>query len=398
MIEKIIFNVFAFTLFALMFLNLIRKNDSNYIYLLVLQFIGIALDFIELIFELKFNLVLKLIIYIISIILPIIILLLEYIKNINFTEILDVNLANIYITMKKNDKAKKRLIDLTKKYPKSIIGHIKLAQIYEKEGDKNKALEEYEQVEDENIEKVEIKIGSLYYECGMKKEAKQVLNDLLKITPSSYEASVTLADLLYKDGEYKEAAQIYISALKYTPADYNLYYYLGITYTMLNDFQKAKENYEKAAQINSELFHAKYSLGQLSLIYGDLDEAMAYFEDCINSEDVESGAYFYLARIAIIKGELDKAINYANIAVEEDYKLYQKIQKDDMFVVIKTKIKKPDNKTEKKKKLNEKEIQTDEHLDEMSKIVGKLNNNDIQMIDNFMKNKEKIREFKEREE
>lgn len=35
MIEKIIFNVLAFTLFILMFIQLIRKNDTSYVYLLV---------------------------------------------------------------------------------------------------------------------------------------------------------------------------------------------------------------------------------------------------------------------------------------------------------------------------------------------------------------------------
>ena len=35
--EKIIFNVIAFFLFILIFVKLIRKNDTNYIAILVLQ-------------------------------------------------------------------------------------------------------------------------------------------------------------------------------------------------------------------------------------------------------------------------------------------------------------------------------------------------------------------------
>ena len=41
MFEKIIFNVLAFTLFILIFFKLIRKNDTSYVYLLAIQFIGI---------------------------------------------------------------------------------------------------------------------------------------------------------------------------------------------------------------------------------------------------------------------------------------------------------------------------------------------------------------------
>jgi len=35
--EKIIFNILAFSLFILMFFKMIRKNDSTYVYILVLQ-------------------------------------------------------------------------------------------------------------------------------------------------------------------------------------------------------------------------------------------------------------------------------------------------------------------------------------------------------------------------
>ena len=46
MLEKIIFNLFAFTLFILIFIKFIRKNDTTYVYLLITQFVGIAINFI----------------------------------------------------------------------------------------------------------------------------------------------------------------------------------------------------------------------------------------------------------------------------------------------------------------------------------------------------------------
>jgi len=35
--EKILFNIIAFSMFILMFFKMIRKNDSTYVYILVLQ-------------------------------------------------------------------------------------------------------------------------------------------------------------------------------------------------------------------------------------------------------------------------------------------------------------------------------------------------------------------------
>ena len=162
---------------------------------------------------------------------------------------------------------------------------------------------------------------------------------------------------------------------------------------MLNDFAKAKECYEKAAQINSALYHARYSLGQINLLYGDLEEAEKYFMECIEAEEVESGAYYYLARIAMIKGETEKAKNYANIAIEENPTLYDKMADENIFMPIIDEVNKPrlsvdGKKKNKRKTLSKKEMFIDLYLDNTCKIVGKLNNNDIEMMENVKKTKQ----------
>ncbi|MGN1327775.1 MAG: tetratricopeptide repeat protein [Clostridia bacterium] len=394
MFEKIIFNLFAFTLFILIFLKLIKRNDTSYVYLLVLQFIGIAINFIELTIGKSFGMVFKIIMYVLSVILPLFIIWLEYAKNTELAEIFYMLLAKLAIITGKQDLAKKYLLQLNEKCPNSYAGHKMLAEIYEKNEMNELALEEYEIVYelDSNNKDVYLKIGKLYGSVGREKEAIQIFSNLLKKQPDYYEASMILADILTNQQEYKEAVQVYINALKYRPADYDLYYNIAMTYTMLNDFSKAKENYEKAAQINNALYHAKYSLGQIGLLYGDLDEAEAYFMQCIDTEEIEAGAYYYLARIAMIKGETEKAKNYANIAIEEEPSLFEKMYEENIFLPImesvnKPKLDKEGKKKNKKKSLTGKEKQIDLHLDKTCKLVGKLNNNDIEMIENVKKTK-----------
>lgn len=48
MLERIIFNILAFSLFTIIFFKMIRKNDTNYIAILILEALGIAIGFIEL--------------------------------------------------------------------------------------------------------------------------------------------------------------------------------------------------------------------------------------------------------------------------------------------------------------------------------------------------------------
>lgn len=395
MFEKIIFNLFAFTLFILIFFKLIRKNDTSYVYLLALQFIGIAINFIELSIGRSFGIVLKLVMYILSVVLPIFFIWIEYSKKIDFAEIFYLIAAKIALLIGKDEVAKRYLLQLVEKYPNSYKGHKMLAGLYEKVEKYELALEEYERVYELNTkdENIYLRIGKLYGNVGREKEAIEIFSNLLKKKPDHYEASIILADILNSKQEYKEAVQVYMSALKYRPGDYNLYYNLAMTYTMINDFAKAKECYEKAAQINSVLYHARYSLGQLNLLYGDLEESEKYLMECIDAEEVSASAYYYLARIAMIKGEIDKAKNYANIAIEENPMIYDKMAEENIFMPIIDKVNKPkinveNKKKNKKKLLSQKEILIDMHLDSTCKLVGKLNNNDIEMMENVKKTKE----------
>ena len=102
-VEKVIFSILAFYLFLVMFFKMMKKVDSAYIIVLILQAIGIALEFIEIIFSLKFNIVIKAIIYLIAIIIPIIIILLER-KGKNFIELVHIARVKFYNLIRKYKK------------------------------------------------------------------------------------------------------------------------------------------------------------------------------------------------------------------------------------------------------------------------------------------------------
>ena len=98
MLEKIIFNLFAFTLFILIFIKFIR---TSYVYLLITQFVGIAINFIELSLGKSFGTIVKLIMYLLSVILPIFFIWLEYKKKIDFAEVFYIIVAKVTILIGK---------------------------------------------------------------------------------------------------------------------------------------------------------------------------------------------------------------------------------------------------------------------------------------------------------
>ena len=395
MLEQLIFTIVAFAIFVYMFLRMIKNNDTTYVIILVIEAIGIALNFAEVLFNVKLNILFLIIKYIFAIILPLIIVILEK-RGIRLNEFIQIAKANFFLMLGNNKKAKEALIDLVTKVPQSYKAHKMLAQIYEKEGGMRKAIDEYVQAIDINKKDYNsyYKIAELLNGLDKKAEAEEMLFNLLSKKPDMLEATNLLGEILIDQEKYKEAVNIYQEALKYNPVSYELNYNLGIAYTMLNDFQSAKVCYEKAAQINSLLYNAKYSLAQIALIYKDLEEAEKRFLEAIEEDELSADGYFELSKIYLIKGDKETAIKYINIAIDENAKkIVEKIKKEPMFIPIIARISIPFNledtsKEETESKITKKEKRVKEHLEEMCEITRNLSYNDIKLLKKNGKDKQ----------
>ena len=55
LIEQLIFTIIAFSLFVAIFTKMILKNDTSYITILIIQTIGIVINFLEVLFQIKIN-------------------------------------------------------------------------------------------------------------------------------------------------------------------------------------------------------------------------------------------------------------------------------------------------------------------------------------------------------
>lgn len=407
MLEQIIFLLVSFSLFVLIFSKIIRRNDSNYFLLLILQAFGIAICFFEIKLKVSANILLKIIRYIFAGIMPILILILEA-KGIFFSEFITKFVAKLYISVNNTKKAKDILVKFVSKYPENYYGHKLLAEVYEIEGGMRKAIDEYVMVldikgDDHNSY---YRIAYLLNELGKKDESIEMLQNLLKSKPEYYDGTKLLGDILCEQERFKEAANVYQDALKYHSADFDLYYDLGMVFTRLNDFSQAKEMYEKAAELNHRLYNAYYNLGQICFIEKDLEAAEKYFEKSIYGEDVEAMSYYQLAKIYAIKDQKDKAITFVNKAIELDQSLLKKAEKDTAFSEIKQYITvsvKMDNEIEEKNTQKEfeelkksDEVVAQKHLEETTELVQKIKENTVsEKVSSIIKN-EKLKKFLEK--
>ncbi len=393
-LEQLIFTIFAFGLFVYIFFKMIQKNDTNYIGILVMQAIGIALNFISVLIKEELSAFFVVLKYIIGIIIPIAVIIVEK-RGIPLIQILNVAKAKIYLKLGNNKKAKEQLINLVTRYPENYIGHKMLAEIYELEGGMRKAIDEYVQAIDINKKDYDsyYKIAELLNNLDKSNEASEMLFSLLSKKPDYYKATELLGDILLTKEMYKEAVNVYQDALKYNLLSFELNYNLGIAYTMLNDFQNAKICYERAAEINSLSYNSKYSLAEIALIYKELEEAEKYFMEALDDEQLAADSYYELSKISMIKGEKDKAIQFANIAIDIDSaKIVPKIKKDPIFIPVISRISIPFNlrpNEEQINKLSEKEINAKEHLEDMFEITRNLSYDDIKLLKNETSGKTK---------
>lgn len=372
MLEQLFFITVSVVLFGLIFFKMIKKNDTEYIVLLVLEALGIIIDGAGIIFNLNTSMFLRGLTYIMSIIIPITVLVLEY-KNIDIINGIKFAQVKFYLSTGNMKKAKEILLTIIEKNPRNYNAHKYLATIYEKEGGIRRAIDEYVICIEINKKDYDsyYKVALLLNELEKKNEAIEMLSSLLDKKPDYYKATITLGDLLIEKENYKEAVSILTEALKYNPLSFDLNYQLGIAYTMLNDFQSAKECYEKAAELNSLYHNAKYCLAQIALLYKDLDSAEEYFQETLEDEDLQADSYYELAKINLMRGQKEIAIKYANIAIDiESKRISEKIKKEPLFIPIMPKIAIPFNLEEKEEtKLMQKEILAKEHLENTSDIT-----------------------------
>lgn len=385
-IEQFIFTVFSLAIFVYMFFKMIRNNDTSYITILILEAIGIGLNFLEFAMSIEMNMVFTLVKYIFSIVIPLIVIIIE-IKGTSLVELINIAKAKFYNEFDNDKKTKEALLKLISKRPDSYKAHKMLAELYEKEGGFRKAIDEYVQAIDINKKDYNsyYKVAELLNGLDKKEEASEMLFNLLNSKPDMYKATELLGDILISQEKYKEAVNIYQDALKYNPVSFEINYNLGIAYTMLNDFQNAKICYEKAAEINSLLYNAKYSLAEIALIYKDLEEAERKLLEVVEDEELSADAYYELSKIYLIRGDKETAIKYINTAIDiSSKKIVTKVKKDSIFIPIIARISIPFNleeeQEEKNKKLTEKDLKVKEHLEEMVDITRHLSYSDIKLL------------------
>lgn len=156
-----------------------------------------------------------------------------------------LNLAMVYREMNELDKVKTHLDTAATIRPHARV-HVAYATLFEREGDRTRALEEYRKA--------------------------------IEIEPKDPEPYFGIGILYERDGRIDDAVAMYEKVLSIDPKYVGTYNNLGAIALKRNDRATAREMYEKAVEIDPTFADAHFNIGVIAMDEGNIDEAILEFE------------------------------------------------------------------------------------------------------------------------
>ena len=232
--------------------------------------------------------------------------------------------------------------------------HGKLAELFLRSGDLEKALSEVEKAKQQNPDDINISLlhAGVLETMERYEEAEPIYRQLIKANPDSLDAYLLLSSLYLKKGEYSSAERILAEFVKSNPSEIIALTMLARVYELNSNLVKAEKYMKQALKIepknhilalellrilvkqqklseSQELCNrileqapdnvvARKILGQLLLGESKFDEALEHFQVLENIESDANDTRFKIALIQIGRQNFKDAITQLNLVLVAD--------------------------------------------------------------------------------
>lgn len=188
----------------------------------------------------------------------------------------------------------------------------RLAAIYLKNRQVEKAIEEYKQLQTENPDDIKtiILLGHLYMLGNDFASAKDAFSNAILVHPDNFNSSGENQQLKEMTTEFDSGYQVieYINNLiEENPEAADLYVQLGDVLSHAQDITEAAIAYEKALKIQPNYLEAAVKLGTVHLSMGNETTAAERFNRAVEINDDIVDAYIGLAQAQLLAAEDNKA-------------------------------------------------------------------------------------------
>jgi protein O-mannosyl-transferase len=184
-----------------------------------------------------------------------------------------------------------------------------LGEAYDKVGDYNKAIAEFEAVLRlaPNYWYALSNLGNIY---GKKKEYSRAIlytKKALQKKPNYAPGHYNLAKALHMTGNPKKAMQSYKAAIKYNPYFEQAFYNLGFLALELKQLKESVDNFKKFLKMQPNHPKANFGLGTSYAMMGNNKDAKKYYKNAITYDPEFLSPYINLANILMLTGNLVEA-------------------------------------------------------------------------------------------
>jgi tetratricopeptide (TPR) repeat protein len=170
--------------------------------------------------------------------------------------------------------------------PDDPHAHLMLGDAYASQGDKVKALEEYERAIELDPEYAEfyIKAGDMLAALGDFGKAAEMYQRAAKIEPNNDEANLKAGQALWWDGRIRPAAEYFERVTELDPELPLPHAALGNFLVGTGELEEGREELETALRLDPDLPEAHFGMGQYWKAVGDIEKARQEFEFVVHSE------------------------------------------------------------------------------------------------------------------
>ena len=192
----------------------------------------------------------------------------------------------------------------------------RLAAIYFKNGQLEKAVDEYESLRNEYPDDISalITLGHLYINADRLNNAIDAFNTAILIHPDNFNGDDENIEQLITEGLFEQAAQELETLLTEQPQRVDLIVRYGDVLNMLGLFPQATEQLEEAVRLHPDCLEAAIKLGTQYLQAGDEVSAAEKFNSAFEINDRVIDAYIGLAIAQKLSGSENEALETIALA------------------------------------------------------------------------------------
>ena len=170
---------------------------------------------------------------------------------------------------------------LMKDFPDSVNAIMQMANLWERHGDADKAMEYFRKVLEKDPKRADVYKGMGWFYMNKQEYAQAIEHwqKALEIDPNIPEVHKNIALALMGQNKQHQAIEELEKEIKISP-DFSLsYFLLGQIYLDQQEYEKAGENYKKAIEIQPDYTNAYYGLFNLSARLHQQDKAKEYMAE-----------------------------------------------------------------------------------------------------------------------